>query len=291
MALGKTIKLTGTVLLLLFSAGWISKGSLAVIGAFCLFVGIFFAGLLLTYRRSMRKGENSIFLSFMGRVRCMKLLSAVFPRWGNSSFRKRQQDRDANAKHKIIANNSVAKETGGVCLYGDSVFTYWTTLQVKVDLAPFKPFNSAFGGSTTTDLLLHIEHLVLRWAPKMIVYYGGSNDISAGATPEATVTGFIKFVKEATEKIPNVVIVYICPMKAPLFVFRNLGSAVDEVCRLAFLYEEKQKNLLVCDPNEEEWVLHPQYYLNDGLHLTQKGRRKLGVKMLPTMKQAWQRIK
>jgi hypothetical protein len=211
----------------------------------------------------------------------MKLLSAVLSRYENSAVQLWQTTRQARAKAKA------ERKTGNdVCLYGDSTFAFWA--DAEIDLAPFKLFNSAFGVSKTNDHLLYMEKLVVRFAPKVIVYYGGSIDILFGGSPMSTVTGFVKFVKKAKEKIPGVVIVFVCPIKSPIQTFRNVGFAVDEVCRLAFLYEENQKNVLVCDPNEEEWILHPRYYLNDGLHLTKEGHQKLAVKILPTIKKAWQ---
>lgn len=67
-------------------------------------------------------------------------------------------------------------------MVGDSDFNYW--VHMDRDLAPHKVYNAGFGGSITSAVLDHCEKIVIEYAPKVIVYNCGNNDIFYGVTPQ-----------------------------------------------------------------------------------------------------------
>ena len=69
----------------------------------------------------------------------------------------------------------------GVLFIGSSIFRQWTN--VKEHMAPLPAFNRAFGGSRTWEVLHYMDRIVLPYHPRIIVYYTGSNDVSAGDRP------------------------------------------------------------------------------------------------------------
>lgn len=86
---------------------------------------------------------------------------------------------------------------GGILLVGSSIFRQWTN--VAEQMAPLPVLNRAFGGSRTGDQLARFDQLVPRYAPRVIVYYCGSNDLKA-ANPDAPDVIFARF-REFSERV------------------------------------------------------------------------------------------
>lgn len=287
----KPILLPPLIVLILYTRGWISHGALAVVGAFCVFSALFLLTLVCTHRRAMRRGSNSCGLFLVGRYRCMKLYSCALSKFGTVQHAARME-RSALARYSYIANHPVAKSSTikrKVCLYGSDDFTYWKNCGKH--LHPMQVYNSAFGGSTTLDLLLHLTDLVTRWNPHLIVYSCGVNDILQGASPEEAVAGFRSFVARVKETHPHMKFVYVCPMNSPLHTFRRTSKYVTATCEIAMAYCKEETNVWHVNPNEYEFVASFKNYINDGLHLTVKGHEKLGQVMLPVMKEAVELLK
>ena len=55
----------------------------------------------------------------------------------------------------------------------------WLTRQ----MAPYRLYNRAFGGSTAEEALYYYPRLVRPAAPRALLYYEGDNDIPMGYTP------------------------------------------------------------------------------------------------------------
>ncbi|MEY4940239.1 MAG: hypothetical protein RIQ93_1974 [Verrucomicrobiota bacterium] len=87
---------------------------------------------------------------------------------------------------------------GGILFVGSSIFRQWTT--VAEQMAPLPVLNRAFGGSQTADQLARFAQVVSPYAPKVIVYYCGSNDLKAGAKPEDPAAIFARF-RTFSEKV------------------------------------------------------------------------------------------
>jgi hypothetical protein len=73
---------------------------------------------------------------------------------------------------------AASPEHGGIVFTGSSIFQFWTRL--KEQMAPLPVLNRAIAGTVTQDMLDRIGRLVLPYQPRIVVYYCGSNDISAG---------------------------------------------------------------------------------------------------------------
>src|SRR6266852_3815360 len=69
-------------------------------------------------------------------------------------------------------------EHGGIVFTGSSIFRFWTHLTDQ--MAPLPVLNRAIAGTVTQDMIDRIGQLVLPYQPRIVVYYCGSNDISAG---------------------------------------------------------------------------------------------------------------
>lgn len=91
----------------------------------------------------------------------------------------------------IQADRAKPPVPGGILFVGSSIFREWTN--VTEMMAPLPVVNRAFGGSRTDDQIARFDRVVLPLAPRIIVYYCGSNDIKEGRGPEVAFLGFKAF--------------------------------------------------------------------------------------------------
>jgi lysophospholipase L1-like esterase len=105
---------------------------------------------------------------------------------------------------------------GGIVFVGSSIFRQWTT--VPEQMAPLPVLNRAFGGSRTGDQLARFDQVITPYAPKVIVYYCGSNDLKAGAVPEDPAAIFARF-RAFSERVqvtsPQTRIIFVSSTRSP----------------------------------------------------------------------------
>lgn len=100
----------------------------------------------------------------------------------------------------IEADHAKPPVPGGILFVGSSIFREWTN--VTAMMAPLPVVNRAFGGSRTDDQLARFDPVVLPHAPRLIVYYCGSNDIKEGRGPDAVFQGFKAFSERVRQTLP-----------------------------------------------------------------------------------------
>lgn len=106
-----------------------------------------------------------------------------------------------------------APTKGGILFVGSSIFRQWTN--VAAVMAPLPVVNRAFGGSRTGDQLLRFDAVVLPWAPRLVVYYCGSNDLKAGEPPEAIFGRFREFDERIRKELPKTRLVFVSATRSP----------------------------------------------------------------------------
>ena len=104
-------------------------------------------------------------------------------------------------------------EHGGIVFTGSSIFQFWTHLSEQ--MAPLPVLNRAIAGTVTGDMLNRIGQLVLPYQPRIVVYYCGSNDISAGQDAASIVARTKRYIEILHEKSPNTFFFYTSIQKAP----------------------------------------------------------------------------
>jgi lysophospholipase L1-like esterase len=110
-------------------------------------------------------------------------------------------------------STAASPEHGGIVFTGSSIFQFWTHLSEQ--MAPLPVLNRAIAGTVTEDLLNRIGQLVLSYQPRIVVYYCGSNDISAGQDAASIVGRTKRFIEILHEKSPNTFFFYTSIQKAP----------------------------------------------------------------------------
>ena len=120
---------------------------------------------------------------------------------------------DADIKKMLEAEKADPVAPGQILFIGSSIFRLWTT--VRENLAPLPVRNRAFGGSRTSDVLERFDLLVRPLAPKVVVYYCGSNDINGGESAAAIFARVHDFVERLRASAPEVRFVFVSIIRAP----------------------------------------------------------------------------
>ena len=114
-------------------------------------------------------------------------------------------------------------------------------------MAPLPVLNRAIAGTVTADMLNRIGRLVLPYQPRIVVYYCGSNDISAGEDAAPIVERTKRFIQILHEKSPNTFFFYTSILKAP--EKRARWEVVEAVNREMERYSREAANVGYIDLN------------------------------------------
>ena len=90
---------------------------------------------------------------------------------------------------------------GGVLFVGSSSIRLWKSL--KQDFPNLNVINRGFGGSHIIDSVHFYDRIVTPYAPKMIVFYAGTNDLADGEKPEVLLGQYMEFVAKVRAKQPE----------------------------------------------------------------------------------------
>jgi lysophospholipase L1-like esterase len=102
---------------------------------------------------------------------------------------------------------------GGILFAGSSSIRLWTTL--ADDFPGLPVLNRGFGGSQIREVTAFAPRIVLPYAPRLIVFYCGTNDVAAGR-PAALVAGdFRTFVATVRASLPRARIAFIAAAPNP----------------------------------------------------------------------------
>jgi lysophospholipase L1-like esterase len=155
---------------------------------------------------------------------------------------------------------------GGIVFVGSSIFQFWTHLTEQ--MAPLPVLNRAIAGFTTEDMLNQMGRLVLPYKPRIVVFYCGSNDISAGDNADPIIERTKRFLKILGEKSPDTFVYYTSILKAPEKMDR--WDIVEAVNREMERYSHQTKMLGFIDLNpvlfDGRGTLRRDLFLPDQLH-------------------------
>jgi lysophospholipase L1-like esterase len=112
-----------------------------------------------------------------------------------------------------------------IVFVGSSIFEQWESLSAQME--PLPVLNRAIGGTTTAQQLALIKTLVLKYRPRMVVLYCGSNDINAGTSASEIAANVRRFIEIVNARLPATQLVYASILRAPQK--RARWPVVDEV--------------------------------------------------------------
>ena len=197
---------------------------------------------------------------------------------------------ETGIQERLASDRTNPPPRGAVLFIGSSIFKQWTN--VVADMAPLPVFNRAFGGSRTSDILERMDQLVLPYAPKVIVYYAGGNDIN-NREPAAAVFGRIHdFERRVHAKLPDTRIIFVAIDRAPQK--RERWAVVDEANALIRDYCAVTPRLTFLDLNP---VTHDgngeprlELYRDDKLHFQPAAYAAFTAAIRPVLQQVWTEV-
>ncbi len=192
---------------------------------------------------------------------------------------------------KAFAEQDLAQPPvrGGILFVGSSIFRQWTN--VADMMAPLPVLNRAFGGSRTSDQLARFEQVVPPYAPKVIVYYCGSNDLKAAEAdaPGVIFARFREFSQRVRKILPATRILFASATRSPDRVGR--WEQVDHYNALARAYCEATPHHLFVDLNpalvDAEGRPRLDLYKPDKLHFHPPAYEAFAAILKPVLERAW----
>ena len=135
-------------------------------------------------------------------------------------------------------------------------------------MGPLPVLNRAVAGTVTQDMLDGMGQLVLTYQPRIVVFYCGSNDISAGENAGPILERTKRYIQILHQKLPNTFFYYTAIQKAPSK--RDRWDVVDAVNREMERYSHQASNVGYIDLNpvlfDSHNKLRENLFLSDGLH-------------------------
>jgi hypothetical protein len=180
---------------------------------------------------------------------------------------------------------------GGILFVGSSIFRQWTN--VAEMMSPMPVLNRAFGGSKTGDQLVRFEQVIPPYAPKVIVYYCGSNDINAGEKPEAIFERFKAFSQRVQKEMPGTRIIFVSSTRSPDRV--DKWDRVDQYNTLVRDYCAATPQHTFIDINpalfDAEGKPRLELYQDDKLHFRPPAYVEFAKIIKPVLERVWQDVK
>lgn len=181
---------------------------------------------------------------------------------------------------KQRAEEEIQKES--VLFYGSSSWRLWKN--IKTDLAPLPIINHGFGGSTIPELIHYADRAVFPYQPKLLVIYGGENDLTGKKykSPEQMFDTYRQFTALIQNRLPKTKICFVSMKLSPSR--RKHWEAVKKGNALVKAFS-KGKNLSYVDINpvlfNSDGTVKSELYTQDSLHLNAQGYREYAKVLLP----------
>lgn len=192
-------------------------------------------------------------------------------------------------EHDIAAFEAADKTNppphGGIEFIGSSTIARWKTL--KQDFAGEPVFNRGFGGSQAADSVYYVGRIVIPYAPKMIFFRAGGNDLWAGKTPEAVFADFKEFVTKVHAQLPETEILFISWSPTPARWKQHdkelalNGMAKDFAAQVPHVKYIETYDLVL----GSDGLPRKELFVSDGLHFNPAGYKLLVERVKPFLPQ------
>ena len=159
-------------------------------------------------------------------------------------------------------------------------------------MKPLPARNRAFGGSRTSDVLERFDQLVRPIAPRVVVYYCGSNDVNAGEPPAAIFSRVHAFVAQLHAVQPQARFIYVSIARAPqkkdrMPVVDEANALIREFCLTKPHCRFVDINPALVDANGQP---HAGFYRDDLLHYHPAAYGAFTAVIRPVVSAAWAEV-
>jgi len=173
---------------------------------------------------------------------------------------------------------------GGIEFIGSSTITKWTTL--AQDFPGLPVFNRGFGGSQIKDTTFFAPRIIIPYAPRIIVFHSGDNDLAAGATPEQVIADLKELVELVHAKLPETEFCYIS--LKPSVKRERLRLEEQKVNEGAMELSKSNSRFHYIDQyhmvTDAKGNPRPELFAADALHLSEAGYKLLVDLVHPFLK-------
>jgi lysophospholipase L1-like esterase len=160
---------------------------------------------------------------------------------------------------------------GGIVFVGSSSIRNWVTLER--DFPGLPVLNRGFGGSESGDVVQFADRIVVRYKPRVVVYYEGDNDLFAGKTPAQVLNNFQTFVATMHRELPGTRVVFVSVK--PSIARWNIVDKTRETNQLVGDYVRTDDRLVYVDVFssmlDASGRPRRELFVEDGLHMTPAG--------------------
>lgn len=194
---------------------------------------------------------------------------------------------------QIEAYEKLPVETGKVLLYGSSFFAFWGYDRAKMQCLEntngmLQVVNHGFGGATVEELLYFYHRLVLPYAPSVIVFRTGFNDMPH-MSPENCMVLTQMLFDWAKNDFPGVKLIAIKGFDNPSAVAENLAKLrrynqmLDELAEQDDQFFTLDLNPFLYQTQEDIGSCRnfKDIFREDGLHLTDQGYEQMAQYLAP----------
>lgn len=185
-------------------------------------------------------------------------------------------------------DNKNSFPSDAVLFVGSSSIVGWETARAFPE---YPVINRGFGGSYMADSVFYFNDVVLKYKPKVVVIFAGTNDI-AGKIPAASVhRDFVRLVELIHAALPTTEIIYM-PI-TPTASRWHLWSTVQEVNALNKDFAAGKEFVTFMDVASAflgaDGQPNAELFKDDRLHLNEKGYEKWNSALAPVLRQRYQR--
>ena len=169
------------------------------------------------------------------------------------------------------ADKGTAPAKDLILFTGSSSIRFWSTL--KEDMAPHKVLNRGFGGAHIAHVNYHFDEIVKPHKPKAIVFFCGTNDLSAFKSPKETFEDFSAFFSRIKNELPGtkLIVIGVKPSTARAYLGpeeQEFNSLISNLAK----EEDRLSYVSVWNPMlTDEGKANPDLFVEDGLHMNEKG--------------------
>ena len=173
-------------------------------------------------------------------------------------------------KKLLKKSKNVSKTENQIIFYGSSTIRLWVNL--KKDFPSFNVLNFGFGGALISSLSKNFKAIFKNLNPSVIILYMGGNDLTQFDSHEMIISKQLQFIDKIRSHYTNTTIINLSIKpsferlsKIPTIIKINEKMTEESKINKKFVQIDSFKNFF--DNNK----LSKKYFLQDGLHLNQKG--------------------
>ena len=229
---------------------------------------------------------------------------------------------DGELKRFVRIDNQQRPPRGCILFVGSSIFREWRELfEFEDEFFPLPVVNRAFGGSTAYEQCLPeiLNATVFPHAPRVLVYYCGSNDLNEGRSAQEICESFVTWSRAVRKNIAanektKIEILFVsinrAPQKMPVWgVLDETNLLIKRFCEATdghtfidvnpLLFEDAEGGLENNDDGLQSKSDSPEYYKNrnpkfhlfrdDGLHFQPEAYSVWSPAVKTAVKAAWER--